>query len=88
MDRKPLDPPFDGTRVPYVEPGLEVTIARTANGRRGTLQPLPGDWGDDEDGPPLDRTADGRSVYEIQDRDGKSWGRIIWAADAHEWEGI
>lgn len=102
MDREPLPAPFpkgarlryigtrrvgtydaQGNEMPILAPGSVVTILRTSDGRRGTLRPLPGEW-DDE--PPIDQTQDGYSAYAVEVPGRKPMGRIIWPADANEWE--
>lgn len=74
----------DGSLIPYMHPGLIVTVDRVHPGTRGTLMELPRDWDDDE--PPLDRTTDGYSTYTIPVPGRKNFGRIIWPKDAAEWE--
>ncbi len=97
MDREPLPPPFAiGTRLRYIGtyrsfadaegkvpmqwPGMEVTVTQAKPGRRGTLRQLPEEDGDTE--PLYDTTRDGRSVW-VQ---ANGHGRIIWPANANEWE--
>lgn len=68
--------------VPLIGYGMEFTIVGAAAGRRGTLEPLPLEDGDDEDEPVLDSTVDGYSVYQ-ETPDSR---RIIWPKDFLEWE--
>ncbi len=77
----------DESRIPYIAPGLEVTVCSKRMGRRGTLQPLPGIecWEEDM---LLDTTRDGYSTYDVEVPGDRTHGRIIWPADAHEWEVI
>lgn len=100
MDRKPKAPPFpvgaqlrytgdrrvwyeiDGQRIPLIEPGMIVLIDETRPGRRGTLRQLHDEDEDDNGEPILDTTRDAYSVYVNV----SGQRRIIWPADAHEWE--
>jgi len=76
----------DQTRVPVLAAGLEVEITETRPGYCGTLRPVPGDWFDEE--PPLDTTQDGYSVFYVDVPGAKPFGRIIWPANASEWERV
>lgn len=76
----------DRTLVRVLGRGVEVEITETRPGYRGTLRPVPGEW--DEDVPPLDTTCDGYSVFYVAVPGAKPFGRIIWPADAHEWEKV
>lgn len=75
-----------GAEVPTVEPGLTVTIEQAKPGRKGTGRPLPGEWDGEE--PPIDETRDGYSVYRVPVPGSEPYGRIIWPADAAEWERV
>lgn len=72
-------------------PGLEVVVAETKPGRRGTGQQLRDSDGpmfyEDTGEPILDETEDGRSVFYVE-ANGRKHGRIIWAKDKKEWKVI
>lgn len=97
-DRAPLPPPFpvgthlrlirdrggiyagDGTPLEVL--GTEAVIVRVKEGRRGTLRLIEVD---DYTGEEIrDTTRDGYSVWNRVDGS----GRIIWPANADEWERI
>lgn len=72
-------------RRALIEPGMEVEITGTSPGRRGTGRPV--GEPDEEGEQAIDRTRDGHSVYLVDDGT-RLRGRIIWPADAGEWEVI
>lgn len=80
----------DGTKLPFTEPGLVVTIVDTHPGRRGSLRPVLDEDGvpdvDDDGKAVLYRTMDGWSTYQVAHA-GKVYARrAIRAENAHEWE--
>ena len=72
-------------------PGMEVVVAETKPGRRGTGEQLVDSDGpmfyEDSGDPILDETQDGRSVFYVEAR-GEKHGRIIWAKDKKDWQVI
>jgi hypothetical protein len=71
-----------------IEPGMEVEIVRVVPGYQGTGRQLHDEGGpmvDDNGEPIVDSTADGHSVYEIDDGVRRR-GRTINARDAPAWE--
>jgi len=73
----------DGVSHPILYPGVVHEIVRVKPGRRGTGLVI----ATDEDGDEIiDRTQDAYSVWTYTDDSGREQGRVIWPADAHEWE--